>query len=62
MFFFSQGGCCWSCLRIAITMSGTVDGRTERFEKPWFLTFVMCPDHQINSLLDKLILLDEMKV
>eukprot|EP00438_Fugacium_kawagutii_P003287 Skav229039 [mRNA] locus=scaffold1014:348127:355478:+ [translate_table: standard] len=28
-------------MKIAFTMSGTVDGKTERFEKPWFITFVM---------------------
>eukprot|EP00435_Cladocopium_sp_Y103_P012046 s872_g3.t1 len=28
-------------MKIAFTMSGTVDGQTQRFEKPWFITFVM---------------------
>eukprot|EP00437_Effrenium_voratum_P043306 CAMPEP_0181468900 /NCGR_PEP_ID=MMETSP1110-20121109/37726_1 /TAXON_ID=174948 /ORGANISM="Symbiodinium sp., Strain CCMP421" /LENGTH=360 /DNA_ID=CAMNT_0023593759 /DNA_START=26 /DNA_END=1105 /DNA_ORIENTATION=+ len=28
-------------MKIAFTMSGTVDGQSERFEKPWFITFVM---------------------
>ena len=32
-------------------MSGTVDGRTERFEKPWFITFVMCFGWTKNNLL-----------
>ncbi|CAK9078777.1 unnamed protein product [Durusdinium trenchii] len=28
-------------MKIAFTMSGTVDGHSQRFEKPWFITFVM---------------------
>ena len=32
--------------RIAFTMSGTVDGQTQRFEKPWFITFVMLLGYQ----------------
>ncbi|CAE7737750.1 SLC35F6 [Symbiodinium sp. CCMP2592] len=27
--------------RVAFTMSGTADGRQERFEKPWLMTFIM---------------------
>ena len=28
-------------VRVAFTMSGTADGRQERFEKPWLMTFIM---------------------
>ncbi|CAE7214956.1 SLC35F6 [Symbiodinium natans] len=28
-------------MKVAFTMSGTADGHTERFEKPWLMTFIM---------------------
>mmetsp|Transcript_1537 Transcript_1537/g.3621 ORF Transcript_1537/g.3621 Transcript_1537/m.3621 type:complete len:407 (+) Transcript_1537:41-1261(+) len=28
-------------MKVAFTMSGTADGRQERFEKPWLMTFIM---------------------
>lgn len=58
MYDSAKGSCGFGDVsRIAFTMSGTVDGRTERFEKPWFITFVMCPGStkkqaSLNRLLD----------
>ena len=31
-------------------MSGTVDGKSERFEKPWFITFVMWHGKNLDIL------------